>query len=265
MSSKGTGGAENVVLVTGGGAGIGAGICRVLAGRGVHVAVNDLDADAAERTAEEIGGTAVPGDVVTDGEAILAGTLAIAGRLDGLVNNAGVIRRAPLSDLPDRDPTLDVNLRAVAGLSARCLRSLSESNGAIVNIASMAADVPQLGGGLYAASKAGLVAYTRQAAVEWGPLGVRVNAIGPGMIRTAMAEAVYADPVLHEKRRTLVPVGRIGRPEDIGTVVAFLLSTDAAYVSGQHLLVDGGLTQTLMAHFPQPSDAAPSPPASADA
>jgi 3-oxoacyl-[acyl-carrier protein] reductase len=250
---------ESVVLVTGGGAGIGAGICRVLAERGMRVVVNDLDPDAARRTAGEVGGTAVPGDVVTDGEAILAGALAVGGRLDGLVNNAGVIRRAALADLPAEDPTLDVNLRAVAALSARCLPALSEAGGAIVNIASMAADVPQLGGGMYAASKAGLVAYTRQAAVEWGPSGVRVNAIGPGMIRTAMAEAVYADPVLHEKRRRLVPVGRIGRPEDIGRVVAFLLGPDAGYVSGQHLLVDGGLTQTLMAHFPQPSDVGASP------
>ncbi|GEL22542.1 oxidoreductase [Pseudonocardia sulfidoxydans NBRC 16205] len=247
-----------VVLVTGAGGGIGAGIARVLAERGWHVAVNDVSSDDAAKTAAEVGGTAVPGDVTADPAALVEAALAVSGSLDGLVNNAGIIRRGPLSalDPADVDATLGVNLRAVVALSAAALPHLSSAGGAIVNIASMAAEVPQLGGGLYAASKAGVVAYTRQAAVEWGPQGVRVNAIGPGMIRTEMAEAVYADPVMYERRRALIPVGRIGAPEDIGRVAAFLLSDDAGYVSGQHILVDGALTQTLMAHFPQPGDTA---------
>ncbi|GAY09007.1 SDR family NAD(P)-dependent oxidoreductase [Pseudonocardia sp. N23] len=242
------------VLVTGAGGGIGAGIARVLAKRDWHVVVNDVSASSCDKVAADIGGTALPGDVTADPAGLAEAALAVNGRLDGLVNNAGIIRRGPLSDLDpaDVDAVLGVNLRAVVALSAAALPHLSAAGGAIVNIASMAAEVPQLNGGLYAASKAGVVSFTRQAAVEWGAEGVRVNAIGPGMIRTEMAEAVYADPVMYERRRALIPVGRIGAPEDIGRVVAFLLSDDAAYVSGQHVLVDGALTQTLMAHFPQP-------------
>ena len=127
----------------------------------------------------------------------------------------------------------------------------------------MAARVPQLGGGLYSASKAAVVALTQQSAVEWGPLGVRVNAIGPGMIRTAMAEAVYADEDLHERRRRMVPLGRIGLPEDIGRVVAFLLSPDAGYVTGQHIVVDGGLSDTLVRYIPSPEHSSALTPPSA--
>lgn len=246
------------VLVTGAGGGIGAGIARVLASRDWHVVVNDVSASSCEKVAADIGGTALPGDVTSDPAALIEAAVAVNGGLDGLVNNAGIIRRGPLASLDpaDVDAVLGVNLRAVVALSAAALPHLSATGGSIVNIASMAAEVPQLGGGLYAPSKAGVASFTRQAAVEWGPQGVRVNAIGPGMIRTEMAEAVYADPVMYERRRALIPVGRIGAPEDIGRVAAFLLSDDAAYVSGQHILVDGALTQTLMAHFPQPGDTA---------
>ena len=98
----------------------------------------------------------------------------------------------------------------------------------------------------------GVSAFVAQAAVEWGPLGVRVNAVAPGMVRTAMAEAVYADPELHERRRAMVPVGRIGTPTDIGRAVAFLLSDDASYVSGQTLVVDGGFSRVLIDQLPHP-------------
>lgn len=248
---------RRVALVTGAGSGIGAGIARVLAERGWHVVVNDLDAKTAHEVALEIGGVAVPGDVAAEPSEIVARSVAECGRLDGLVNNAGIIRRMPLSEPDDEgiDATYAVNLRAVVRLSAAALPHLIETAGSVVNIASMAAEIPQLGGGLYGATKAGVVALTRQAAVEWGPLGVRVNAVGPGMVRTAMAEAVYADPELYERRRRLVPLGRIGAPEDIGRVVAFLLSPDAGYVTGQHIVVDGGLSHTLMSHIPQPPTA----------
>ena len=85
-----------------------------------------------------------------------------------------------------------------------------------------------------------------------GPLGVRVNAVAPGLIRTAMAEAVYSVPELHEKRRMMMPLRRIGTPVELGKVVAFLLSDDASYVSGQIIAVDGGFSQTLISHLPHP-------------
>jgi NAD(P)-dependent dehydrogenase (short-subunit alcohol dehydrogenase family) len=243
------------VLVTGGGSGIGEGIVEVLADRGWRVAVNDLDADAAAQVAARVDGIAVPGDVARDPEAIVASAVEGLGGLQGLVNNAGIIRRGTLADAdPDLlDEIYNVDLRAVILLSKAALPHLREVGGAIVNLSSIAAATPQMGALLYSAAKAGVSAFTSQAAVEWGPLGVRVNAIAPGMVRTAMAEAVYADAELHEKRRSMVPAGRIGRPDDIGKAAAFLLSDDADYITGQTLTVDGGFTRTLIDLLPHPS------------
>lgn len=246
---------ERRVLVTGGGSGIGEGIVEVLAERGWRVAVNDLDADLAATVAERHGGVSVPGDVASDHDRIVAAAAEGLGGLDGLVNNAGIIRRGSLADAdPDvLDEMYRVDLRAVILCSRAALPHLAEGGGAIVNITSIAAVIPQMGGLLYSPAKAGVSAFTAQAAVEWGPRGVRVNAVAPGMVRTAMAEAVYADADLHERRRALVPVGRIGRTHDIGKAVAFLLSSDADYVTGEVLTVDGGFTRVLIDQLPHPS------------
>ncbi len=249
------------VLVTGAGSGIGSGIAEVLAARGWRVAVNDVDPVLAADTAAELGGperaVALSGDIGTEPEAIVARAAALlGGRLDALVNNAGIHRRAPLADVAadDLDAVYRVNLRAVVLASQAALRQFRSSgmSGAIVNVSSIAALTPQMGVGLYTATKAGVSAFTAQAAVEWGPFGVRVNAVAPGMVRTAMAEAVYADAELHERRRAMVPLGRIGHPHDIGTAVAFLLSDDASYVTGQTIVVDGGFTNVLIDLLPHP-------------
>lgn len=247
---------ERVVLVTGSGSGIGEGIAEVLAGRGWRVIVSDLNAELASSVAERIGGTALPGDVAADPDDTIRRAVAVHGRLDGLVNNAGVIRRAPLTEISveDIDLTYHVDLRAVLLLSRAAFPHLAATSGAIVNVSSMTAFAVQIDGGLYSAAKAGVVALTQQAAVEWGPHGVRVNSVAPGMVRSAMSAAVYADPVLSEKRRMLAPLRRIGEPSEVGTVVAFLLSDDAAYVSGNTITVDGGLVHTLIMHMPQPVD-----------
>jgi NAD(P)-dependent dehydrogenase (short-subunit alcohol dehydrogenase family) len=248
--------ADRVVLVTGSGSGIGEGIATVLAARDWRVIVSDIDADNAERVAARVGGHALVGDIAADPDETIRRAAAIGGRLDGLVNNAGVLRRAPLTEVTveDLDLTYHVDLRAVLLLSRAAFPVLAETRGSIVNVSSMTAFAPQVNGGLYSAAKAGVVALTRQAAVEWGPAGVRVNAVAPGMIRSAMSGAVYDDPVFAEKRRVLAPLRRIGRPEEVGTVVAFLLSDDAAYVSGNTITVDGGLLHTLITHMPQPED-----------
>jgi glucose 1-dehydrogenase len=169
-----------------------------------------------------------------------------------LVNNAGIILRAPLSELDwaDVDRCIAINLRAPMLLAKAALPHLERSRGSVVNVASMTSESPQLGGGAYSASKAGLVAFTRQAAVEWGPRGVRVNAVSPGMVVSAMA-GVYADPVLTERRAAIVPLRRLGAPAEVGSVVSFLLSDDASYVSGETVLVDGGLAHSLVGHVPQ--------------
>jgi NAD(P)-dependent dehydrogenase (short-subunit alcohol dehydrogenase family) len=247
---------DRVALVTGAGSGIGAGIAAVLAARGWRVVVADLDAARADEVAGRSGGDPLHGDVAVDPDETVRRAVSLHGRLDGLVNNAGVIRRGPLADVSaaDIDLTYHVDLRAVLLLSRAAFPELARTHGSIVNVSSMTAFAPQIGGGLYSAAKAGVVALTRQAAVEWGPAGVRVNAVAPGMVRSAMSAAVYDDPVLSEKRREMVPLRRIGDPEDVGKVVAFLLSEDASYVSGDTITVDGGLLHTLLASMPQPAD-----------
>lgn len=244
------------VLVTGAGSGIGEGIANVLAERGWKVAVNDINADAANEVARRLGGVAVVGDIAAEPAGVVDRAANLLGGLDALVNNAGIHRRAPLATVrPDQlDDVYGVNLRAVVLASQAALAHFAQRDGggSIVNLSSIAAVTPQMDVGLYTATKAGVSAFTQQASVEWGPLGVRVNAVAPGMTRTAMAEVVYADPVLHERRRSMVPVGRIGTPRDIGSVVAFLLSDDASYVSGQTIVVDGGFTNTLIGLLPHP-------------
>lgn len=246
--------ADKHVLVTGGGSGIGEGIVHVLAGRGWHVVVNDVDADKAAAVAKAVGGIALPGDVDKDAERLIAESVKQCGALHGLVNNAGIIMRSMLESVPDEhlDRVFSVNLRATVRLSRFALPHLESTGGSIVNISSIAAEIAQVGGGLYSASKAGVSAFTRQAAAEWGPKGVRVNAVAPGLIRTAMAEAVYSVPETYEKRRAMIPLKKIGKPENIGTVVAFLLSDDAEYVSGQIIEVDGGFSHTLIGLLPHP-------------
>jgi NAD(P)-dependent dehydrogenase (short-subunit alcohol dehydrogenase family) len=246
--------ADKHVLVTGGGSGIGEGIVHVLAARGWHVVVNDVNADKAAAVAKAVGGIALPGDVDKDAERLIAETVKQCGALHGLVNNAGIIMRSMLESVPDEhlDRVFSVNLRATVRLSRFALPHLEATGGSIVNISSIAAEIAQVGGGLYSASKAGVSAFTRQAAAEWGPKGVRVNAVAPGLIRTAMAEAVYSVPETYEKRRAMIPLKKIGRPENIGTVVAFLLSDDAEYVSGQIIEVDGAFSHTLIGLLPHP-------------
>lgn len=245
---------RQTVLLTGGGAGIGEGIAQVLALRGWHVVVNDIDAQGARRVAQAVGGTALAGDIRRDPQGLVRDAVAVNGSLQALVNNAGIIRRSRLADTSeeDLDTVYEVNLKAMIRLSQAALPQLAQTAGAVVNISSIAAENPQTGGGFYSMSKAGVSAFTRLAAAEWGPSGVRVNAIAPGLIRTAMAEAVYAVPELHEKRRMMMPLRRIGAPADIGKVVAFLLSDDASYVTGQVIAVDGGFTQTLIDLLPHP-------------
>jgi NAD(P)-dependent dehydrogenase (short-subunit alcohol dehydrogenase family) len=244
-------------LVTGAGGGIGEGIARVLAADGWVVAVNDIDPDAAKRVAAEVGGTAVAGDVDTSSTEIIAEVVdaakAAGGQLGALVNNAGIVLREALatSKEEDLDRVYRVNLRAPLRLSQAALPYLEQSKGSIVNISSIAALSPLKTGGLYTASKAGLAHLTRQAAFEWGPLGIRVNAIAPGMIRSRMSEDVWADPEQTEQRRRLIPLGRTGEPEDIGRAVAFLVSESASFITGQLITVDGGFTQVLLDQMPQ--------------
>ena len=254
---------ERKVLVTGAGRGIGAAIALQTADAGALVAVNDLVPERAEQTVSGIvdaGGSAVSiaGDIASrDGSAkVVERAVRALGGLDGLVNNAGVVRFGTLRTSTDEDwdRTIAVDFSAVAYMCKSAFKPLRREGGAIVNVSSIAAVFPSVTAGSYSAAKAAVVALTKQLAVEWGPYGIRCNAVGPGMISgTSMTQLADADPEIAARRDEIVPLRRTGRPGDVADVVVFLLSDGARYVTGQLLLVDGGLAASLTEFIPRPT------------
>jgi NAD(P)-dependent dehydrogenase (short-subunit alcohol dehydrogenase family) len=241
------------VLVTGAGAGIGAAIALACLEAGAAVAINDVDADRANGTAQQLGGVAVPGDVAGDGAAdVVAAASTALGGLDGLVNNAGVVTASRLENVSNDewDRVMHVNVRSVFQMS-RAFAAVAETPASVVNLASIAATHPNPGTHAYTASKAAVVGLTRQAALEWGPAGIRFNAVAPGMISGTNMSAAETDE-LRERRGAVLPLQRTGQPDDVADVVVFLLSDAARYVTGQLLGVDGGWAVSLMTFTPRP-------------
>lgn len=237
------------ILVTGGSRGIGAAVARRLAGEGAAVAIGyRAAADAAGRmvAAIEAGGgraIAVAGDLGASGaaEAMVAAAHAGLGRLDGMVNAAGIGPYRPLAEV-DEDyirSIFDTNVTAAIMLTRAAAAVLPSPGGRIVHFASRLAYNPLPTSTVYAASKAAVVALTHGYARELGPRGITVNAVAPGLIETDMT----ADIIVERGAgiRAMTPLGRIGQPDDVAGIVAFLLSDDARWVTGRTILADGGL------------------------
>jgi 3-oxoacyl-[acyl-carrier protein] reductase len=234
-----------VALVTGGSRGIGAAICRELGRAGARVAVNYRSGrEGAEEVAAEIGGVAAQGNVADSGEAraLVERVENELGDVDILVNNAGVTRDTLIARMSDEDweVVLDTNLRGAFNTSRAVARKmLRRRSGAIVNLTSVVALHGNPGQANYVASKAGIIGLTKALARELGVRGVRVNAVAPGYIDTELTN------VLSEEIRGRIldntPLGRLGGPEDVAGAVRFLCSDEAAFVTGEVLLVDGGL------------------------
>lgn len=148
------------------------------------------------------------------------------------------------------DATFALNVRATWLLARAARAALSAEQGSIVAIASMSGLHPHPGYGAYSPAKAALSMLCRQLAQEWAVDGIRVNAVCPGMIRTPLTEAVYRDAEVALQRKALVPLGRIGRPEDVAAAVAYLASPSASYITGQSLVVDGGVSDQMLALIP---------------
>lgn len=233
-----------VAVVTGAAQGLGAAIALrlgrdgfevvrldVMAGEGV-VACDVADASAVRRVASEVG----PVDV--------------------LVNNAGIWRFGPLesADPADVARVMAVNFGGTFHCTQAFGTSMLDRGGSIVNLVSVAAHSPNPHVGAYSASKAAVLALTRQTAVEWGPRGVRANAVGPGFIPTEGTHEVYRDEAVRAVRAGAVPLRRLGTADDVADVVSYLCGATSAYVTGQVIYVDGGVTESLMTLIPRPSD-----------
>jgi NAD(P)-dependent dehydrogenase (short-subunit alcohol dehydrogenase family) len=234
-------------FVTGGGSGIGRATCRRMADEGARVAVVDVNGDAAEAVATEIDGIAFAADV-TDYAALSGAADEAAAALDGLsvvFNNAGTSTLSRLHEwsLEEWNRIVAINLTGVFhGMRACIPHLLANGDGRIVSTASISGTRPAAGEAPYSASKAAVAAITAGAALEYGPT-IRVNAISPGMIRTALTSPLFEYfPDLDKRYADDAPVGRVGEPEDIADVVVFLCSDLARFVTGQNLVVDGGMT-----------------------
>jgi NAD(P)-dependent dehydrogenase (short-subunit alcohol dehydrogenase family) len=236
------------MVVTGGGSGIGKATAIRLAADGARVAVWDLDAGSATATSDAINGIAVRCDVNDPGAVAEATrvTEAQLGEVSGLVNAAGIfIVEGSVEDctIEDWDRVLGVNLRGVFLVSKALLPAIRVSKGSIVNIASLYGFRGYLDEAAYDASKGAIVNLTRQMALQYAPDGVRVNAVAPGEILTPLTKAQFQPDVPEEEQiatiAARVPMGRMGTPEEIASVISFLMSDDASYVSGAILPVDG--------------------------
>jgi len=232
-------------LITGAGSGIGAGIAEAMVAAGAEVIVVDRNADAAASVAARIGGHGFTLDV-TDAaavDALAARVAAEIGPISILVNNAGIVRRGKVEDAHTREDwaaTLAVNLHAPYIVTTAFLDQLKATGGCVINIGSIQSFVALPNSAAYTTSKGGVRALTQALAIELSPQGVRVNAIGPGLIATPLNEAARQNPAFLKTFDGRIPMGRLGTPADIAGPAVFLASDLAGYITGVTLPVDGG-------------------------
>ena len=239
--------AGRVAIVTGGASGIGAATVRLLVGEGANVVAGDIDEVGLQGLSTELGDVVEPVLCDVTNEADVEQMVAVAvrrfGRLDAAFNVAGAARGAPLHelDLADWRFTLDLCLTGVF----LCMKHeagqmlAQDGGGAIVNIASLNAIVPMIGGSAYCAAKAGTTMLGACGALEWGERGIRVNTVSPGLVTTPLTDPLTAVSGVTEAYLERIPLGRIGEPEQIAAAALFLASDHASYISGTNLVVDG--------------------------
>lgn len=237
---------DKVTVVTGGARGIGREISIFLAGKGGDVVIFDmLDADEVVKKIKELGRRAFYVKVdVTDLKSVeeaMDFSFKEMGRIDNLVNNAGITCDRLLIRMKEEewDRVIDVNLKGVFNCTKAALKYMLKTGGSIVSISSIAGLSGNVGQANYAASKAGIIGFTKAIAREYGPRGIRANVVAPGYIKTEMTEVF--DEKTREDLIKMIPLKRAGEPIDVAKVVYFLLSDYASYITGEVINVSGGL------------------------
>lgn len=239
-----------IALITGAGQGMGKAVAQVLAAKGIHIAVNDHNAQTAEKTAGElrtagIDAIAIPADVTikTDVQKMVEQTLAHFGALHILINNAGILYPTKVIDIPEDewDRVINVNLKGTFLCSQAVIPAMQKAGwGRIVNFSSTAGkNVSTVGGAHYTAAKAGVLGFTRHLAKEVAAYNITVNAVCPGLIDTDMVR----NTISVERQQAYAqsfPIKRLGKPEEVAHLVAFLTSDQAAYITGASLDINGG-------------------------
>jgi glucose 1-dehydrogenase len=243
-----------VAAVTGGDQGIGRAIVERLTQEGADVALcyrsNKAGADEVVAGVQKLGrkAAAFQADVgkVADGQRFIADAVAALGRVDILVNNAGLERRADFWDVTeqDYDTVLDVNLKGPFFVTQAFVkhRMQAKAGGKVINVSSVHEELPFPHFTSYCASKGGIKMMTRNLSIELAPLGITINSIAPGAIETPINKNLLNDPVKLNSLLENIPLKRLGTPEDVASVAAFLASSDSDYVTGTTYFVDGGLT-----------------------
>jgi NAD(P)-dependent dehydrogenase (short-subunit alcohol dehydrogenase family) len=239
------------ILVTGAVGGLGVAIADAAVRAGYRVGCFDL-----------VSGSGFASPTVTSYVGSVHDAAAVNAALDDfgvpdvVVNNAGIVRFGALTELSiaDWQSVIDVNLTGTFVVAQAVAKRwiATERPGVIVNITSMNGVMAGPRGGAYGATKAAVALLTSQMAIEWGPHGIRVNAVAPGLIDAGISAPIYADLETREARESKVPLGRLGTADDVARTVMFLASDDAAYITGQNILVDGGITGSVIAHLPRP-------------
>lgn len=253
------------IAITGAAGGMGEAIAAEFGRQGAKLVLLDLSAERLRNVADRMAGVPIISLTcdIASSEAVTAAAEAANAwsSPDVLINCAGLLppaSRLETITAAEWDQAFSVNVRGAMFCTQAFGRSmLSRGSGAIVNIASIASSLPNISA-VYGATKGAIRALTHQIAVEWGPRGIRANTVSPGMIVTPMTKSVYDDPQVLHDRSTAVASRRLGTPEDIATVVAFLASDAASYVNGEDIVVDGGFLHTALmrlqvkTHQPQP-------------
>ena len=241
-------------VITGGAAGLGADVARTLSKAGYRIGIFDLGAERVAEAASQLENAVGIEADVTSPDQVAAAFDAFGDVPDLLVNNAGIVRFGAMEEQSVQDYIDVVNVNLLG--SCFCARAIAPAmmdrgSGHIINFTSINGVHPAPGVGLYGPTKAAMANMTQAMAIEWGPRGIRVNAIAPGMIDAGMSKPIFENPKVRATRGGGVPLRCLGEAADIAEAVLFLDSDGAKYISGHELVVDGGVSISVMAHLPR--------------